>query len=333
MGLSVVRFERADRNVRWGILQEGEIAVLGTNYPSHRELMDDYFSRPQQFRDESLERVALADVRLLAPITRDVQIFCQGLNYATHREEGGVSAAKGENLIFSKPPSSICGPYDDIVRPAGCELLDYEIELALVLKRDLPAHAIVSEDTLLDYVGALTLSNDVSARDFMFGAPMLQWFKGKGQRTFCPTGPVLYLIDADETELIDNLHLTLKLNDETRQDATTDQLIFKPAETLTELGAFADVNRGDLLLTGTPGGVILNATPRVGLAILLNFTNDIRRRAKLVKTQNAVRYLQPGDRLELELRSRDGTLDLGKQLNTVIDPPAASTSQQGPRKT
>ena len=136
MGVSVVRFERADHGVRWGVLRGGEIAVLGTDYPSHRELMDDYFDRPQQFHDESMARVALNDVSLLAPITRDVQIFCQGLNYATHREEGGVSVAKGENLIFSKPPSSICGPHDDIIRPAGCELLDYEIELALVLKQE-----------------------------------------------------------------------------------------------------------------------------------------------------------------------------------------------------
>jgi len=299
--------------------------VLANSYPSHRELMADYFSRPQQFCEESAERLERDSIRLLAPLTRDVQIFCQGLNYASHREEGGVNAAKGENLIFSKPPSSICGPQDDIVRPAGCELLDYEIELALVLKRDLPAHTAVTAETLLDYVGGLTLTNDVSARDVMFGAPMMQWFKGKGQRTFCPTGPVLYLIEPHESGLIDNLHLTLRLNGEVRQDATTDQLIFKPAETLTELSTFADMNCGDMLLTGTPGGVILNATPRVGLAILLNFTNDERRRAKLVNTQKKVRYLQPGDRLELELRSLDGALDLGKQANQVIDPPSSRT--------
>ena len=315
MGLAIVRFEAT----RWGVLVDQEIAVLKKRYASHRDLMDDYFADPQALNTDEAERIALSDVTLLSPVTRDIQIFCQGLNYASHREEGGVNVEKGKNLIFSKPPSSICGPYDDIVRPAGCELLDYEIELALVLKGDLPANTQVTADTLLDYVGAITLTNDVSARDFMFGAPMMQWFKGKGQRTFCPTGPVLYLIDADEKDLIDNLHLTLKLNGETRQDATTDQLIFTPAETLTELASFADVNRGDMLLTGTPGGVILNATPRVGLAILLNFTNDEKRQAKLINTQKAVRYLQPGDTLALELRSRDGSINLGRQANTVVD--------------
>ena len=153
----------------------------------------------------------------------------------------------------------------------------------------------------------------------MFGAPMMQWFKGKGQRTFCPTGPVLYLLDPDETGLLENLHLRLSLNGEVKQDATTDLLIFKPEETLTELSSFADVNRGDMLLTGTPGGVILNASPKVGLAILLNFTNDSRRRAKLIKTQKAVRYLEPGDQLNLSIRSRDGAVDLGQQNNKVVD--------------
>ena len=315
MGLPIVRFAATG----WGVLQDNEIAVLDATYPSHRELMDDYFNNPDQFQTGGLRRITLEDVTLMAPVTPDVQIYCQGLNYASHREEGGVSTEKGENLIFSKPPSSICGPYDNIIRPAGCELLDYEIELALILKKDLPANAQVTKETLLNYVGALTISNDVSARDFMFGAPMLQWFKGKGQRTFCPTGPILYLIDPDEVDLLDNLQLTLKLNGEVRQDATTDQLIHKPAECLTEIAEFADVNQGDMLLTGTPGGVILNATPRVGLAILLNFTNDTRRRAKLVKTQSAVRYLQPGDRLELEIKSRDQTISLGRQINSVIE--------------
>ena len=315
MGISIVRFEQA-QHPGWGVLEGENIAVLEGDFPSHREVMTAYFEG--RISTDGLERLSVTGTQLLAPITQDVQIFCQGLNYASHREEGGVNQEKGENLIFSKPPSSICGPSDDIVRPEGCELLDYEIELALVLKRNLPPHITVTRENISDYVGGITLANDVSARDFMFGAPMMQWFKGKGQRTFCPTGPVLYLLDPDETGLLENLHLRLSLNGEVKQDATTDLLIFKPEETLTELSSFADVNRGDMLLTGTPGGVILNASPKVGLAILLNFTNDSRRRAKLIKTQKAVRYLQPGDQLNLSIRSRDGAVDLGQQNNKVV---------------
>ncbi|MEM9620745.1 MAG: fumarylacetoacetate hydrolase family protein, partial [Pseudomonadota bacterium] len=179
MGLPVVRFSRNNQAACWGILQGDHIAVLD-NYPTHRELMRAYTEHPEQFKDQAQEVIPTREVTLLAPVSQDVQIFCQGLNYASHREEGGISTAAGENLIFSKPPASICGPYDNIVRPNGCELLDYEIELALVMKADLPAHTRVSQATLTDYVGGITLTNDVSARDLMFGAPMLQWFKGKG---------------------------------------------------------------------------------------------------------------------------------------------------------
>ena len=319
MGISIVRFDQPGQASQWGIVEQDEIAVLTQAYASHRDLMDAWFNDPGAFRSEDLTRIAFSDANLLAPVTRDIQIFCQGLNYASHQEEGGIKAGKGQNLIFSKPPSSICGPYDDIVRPRGCELLDYEIELALIFKRDLPADTQVNAGNLLDYVGGFTLANDVSARDFMFGAPMLQWFKGKGHRTFCPTGPILYLMDADEADLLSELQLTLSLNGEVRQDATTDQLIFKPDETLTELAAFTDVNKGDMLLTGTPGGVILNAGLKVGMAILLNFTNDSKRRGKLVKSQQSVRYLQSGDKLTLSLRSKDGSQTFGTQKSEVRD--------------
>ena len=188
-----------------------------------------------------------------------------------------------------------------------------------MLKRDVPADTEITNENLLDYVGGFTLANDVSARDLCFGSPMLQWFKGKGHRTFCPTGPILYLMDSEEVDLLSNLRLTLSLNGESRQDATTDQLIFKPDETLTELASFTNLMKGDMLLTGTPGGVILNASPKVGLAIVMNFTNDRKRREKLIKSQKGVRYLQPGDQLKLNLETKDGSRHFGSQTNTIRD--------------
>ena len=319
MGICVIRFKESEEVVRWGIVENNLVMPLSTHYASHRDLMDAFSDNPTSLQFSAEVAVPLETLQLLSPVTSDVQIFCQGLNYASHQEEGGVKTGKGQNLIFTKPPSSICGPRDDIIRPANCQLLDYEVELALVLKRDVPADTEITNENLLDYVGGFTLANDVSARDLCFGAPMLQWFKGKGHRTFCPTGPILYLMESEEVDLLSNLRLTLSLNGESRQDATTDQLIFKPDETLTELASFTNLMKGDMLLTGTPGGVILNASPKVGLAIVMNFTNDKKRREKLIKSQKGVRYLQPGDQLKLSLETKDGSRHFGSQVSTIRD--------------
>ena len=319
MGICVIRFKESEEVVRWGIVENNRVMPLSTHYASHRDLMDAFSDNPASLQFNTEVAVPLETLHLLSPVTSDVQIFCQGLNYASHQEEGGVKTGKGQNLIFTKPPSSICGPSDDIIRPANCQLLDYEVELALVLKRDIPADTEITNENLLDYVGGFTLANDVSARDLCFGAPMLQWFKGKGHRTFCPTGPILYLMESEEVDLLSNLRLTLSLNGESRQDATTDQLIFKPDETLTELAGFTNLMKGDMLLTGTPGGVILNASPKVGLAIVMNFTNDKKRREKLIKSQKGVRYLQPGDQLKLSLETKDGSRHFGSQVSTIRD--------------
>ena len=319
MGICVIRFKESEEVARWGIVENNLVMPLSTHYASHRDLMDAFTDNPTSLQFNTEVAVPLETLHLLSPVTSDVQIFCQGLNYASHQEEGGVKTGKGQNLIFTKPPSSICGPRDDIIRPANCQLLDYEVELALELKRDVPADTEITNENLLDYVGGFTLANDVSARDLCFGAPMLQWFKGKGHRTFCPTGPILYLMDSEEVDLLSNLRLTLSLNGESRQDATTDQLIFKPDETLTELAGFTNLMKGDMLLTGTPGGVILNASPKVGLAIVMNFTNDKKRREKLIKSQKGVRYLQPGDQLKLSLETKDGSRHFGSQTNTIRD--------------
>ena len=319
MGICIARFQESENVARWGVVEDNLVAPLSTQFTSHRELMDAFSDDPTSLQFEAEAAVPLDALNLLSPVTADVQIFCQGLNYASHKKEGGVKTGKGQNLIFTKPPSSICGPRDDIIRPANCQLLDYEVELALVLKRDVPADTEITNENLLDYVGGFTLANDVSARDLCFGAPMMQWFKGKGHRTFCPTGPILYLMDSEEVDLLSNLRLTLSLNGESRQDATTDQLIFKPDETLTELAGFTNLMKGDMLLTGTPGGVILNASPKVGLAIVMNLTNDKKRREKLVKSQKGVRYLQPGDQLKLSLETKDGSRHFGSQTNTIRD--------------
>lgn len=323
MGTSVVRYEgTGDGAPGWGVLRGANIFPIDLEMASHREVMQRYFNDRASF-DAAVSQapVPLAEVTLSAPVSADVQLFCQGLNYADHREEGGLDdGANGENLIFGKASSSICGPNDDIVRPRGCELLDYEIELGIVLKSDVKASQSVAESDLEHLIGGLVMANDVSSRDDQFGATAMQWFKGKSYRTFCPMGPILYLLDAGDLAQLYQLQLTLTLNGEVKQNASTDLLIHKPAATLTEISSFADLRRGDCILTGTPGGVLLEMDLKTGLSIMLNMKNDAKRRAKFVAAQRAkTRFLQPGDVLELQIKSLDGSIDLGCQRNQIVE--------------
>jgi 2-keto-4-pentenoate hydratase/2-oxohepta-3-ene-1,7-dioic acid hydratase in catechol pathway len=323
MGISVVRYQLDHtKPACWALLKEDGLHPIDRQYRHQADLMLDYFADRETFMSALAPEPLDASVTYLSPLVGATQLFAQGLNYATHRAESGLDEAAddAENLIFSKASSSLTGAFHPIVRPKGCELLDYEIELGIVLKADIGEATHITDDNLKDYVGALVLCNDVSARDFMFGAPMLQWFKGKGQRTFCPAGPVLYLLDEEDFEHLYRLELTLKLNGEVKQSAVTDQLIHRPPKTLTEVSAFADLHVGDCILTGTPGGVLAGHSRQAGLAIAMNLTNDVKRRAKFVAAQKKqATFLQPGDVLELTIKTPDGLVDLGAQRNEVVD--------------
>ena len=323
MACSVVRYSVRDSETpRWGVLRDDKVHALDLPAAHHRELMSAYFADRSSF-DAAIASVGQSpeDLQLHSPIDSDIQLFAQGLNYADHRAEGGLDTAEDEeNLVFYKGASSICAPDADIIRPSGVELLDYEIELGLILKRDILSTTVVTDKNLHEYVGALILCNDVSARDEQFGAPVMQWFKGKSYRTFCPSGPVLYLMDEADFARLYDLQLTLRVNGEVRQQSSTDLLIHKPPKTLTDISEYCDLRAGDCLLTGTPGGVIATITPRTALAILLNFKNDRRRRAKFTAAQKAnAKYLQVGDVLDLELRTADGAIDLGRQHNVIVE--------------
>ena len=323
MGISVVHYQLNENAARlWGVLRGEDIFPLTLPVDDHRQLMQVFFQQRSQF-DAAIGRdpVALSAVSLRAPLSTDIQIFCQGLNYADHRLEGGLDAGSelAENLVFMKAASSICGPHDAIVKPPGCQLLDYEIELGLVMRADLDQPMVIAEADLGQWVGALVLANDVSARDFMFGAPAMQWFKGKSQRTFCPLGPVLYLLEDGDLDKLYELELVLKLNGIVKQQATTDLLIHKPAKTLAEISTYADLRSGDCLLTGTPGGVLMGVNFKTAMAIVLNMRNDEKRRQKFIAAQLArTPFLEAGDVLELEIKSMDGSIDLGCQRSEIV---------------
>jgi 2-keto-4-pentenoate hydratase/2-oxohepta-3-ene-1,7-dioic acid hydratase in catechol pathway len=263
------------------------------------------------------ERISAS--QLLSAVTSDGQIFAQGLNYQAHAAEA-QHATRRSNLIFYKASSSLTGPFSPIVRPAEVQLLDYEVEFGIVLRRDLGAGEVVTNDNLGSAVAGLVLCNDVSARDTMFGTTFMQWFRGKSYRTFCPVGPTLLLLDESEVaETLENLELKLWVNGDLRQAATSTQLIWRPAETLTYIASSIDMRRGDLVLTGTPGGVTAPATPKMVEILKTHLMADETRRDELrIEMTTGRPFLQPGDLVTATLSDLLGN-SLGGLANPVVD--------------
>jgi 2-keto-4-pentenoate hydratase/2-oxohepta-3-ene-1,7-dioic acid hydratase in catechol pathway len=190
----------------------------------------------------------LARARLLAPIPRPRKnIFCMGRNYAEHAAERGAAPPE-RPVFFTKPPTSVIGPDAPIVHHGITQALDHEVELAAVVGRK--GRDLAVEEGL-DHVFGYTVLNDVTARDLQKAHQ--QWFKGKSLDTFCPMGPVL--VTADEIRDPQALGIRLRVNGQTRQDASTGQMIFDVATLLSVLSAGMTLEPGDVLATGTPSGV------------------------------------------------------------------------------
>ena len=138
----------------------------------------------------------------------------------------------------------------DVILPRHVRFLDYEIELGLVLKRDITSRLQITKPNLGDFIAGIVILNDYSARDIQI--PQMQFYKGKSFRTFGPVGPYLCLLEPGDLELLDNLDLELTVNGKMRQKDNTKNLVYGPAETLTELSSIQDLFTGDLIATGTP---------------------------------------------------------------------------------
>jgi 2-keto-4-pentenoate hydratase/2-oxohepta-3-ene-1,7-dioic acid hydratase in catechol pathway len=179
----------------------------------------------------------------------------------------------------------------------------------------------VSNDNIGAYVAGAVLCNDVSARDTMFGASFLQWYHGKSYRTFCPAGPVFYWLAADEVaNTLEGLSIKLTLNGDVRQAPSSSQLIYKPAETLTHLATYLDLEAGDMLLTGTPGGVTSPASPKLVEILRTHLMEDEPRRQALRAEMTKGRpFMRAGDVVRATLHDDLRGMSLGGQENTVID--------------
>jgi len=190
----------------------------------------------------------VASVRIEAPIPRPRKnIFCLGLNTRKHVAEEQLSAPT-DPVFFTKPPTVVIGPYDDIVYPRATQKLDYEVEFAFVMGKK---GKYIPKERALDYIVGYTIFQDVSARDLQ--TRHLQWFKGKGCDTFGPMGP--YLVTKDDVPDPHNLSIRCKISGEVRQDSKTSDMIFGIPQIVEVLSAGMTMEPGDIVSTGTPGGV------------------------------------------------------------------------------
>jgi 2-keto-4-pentenoate hydratase/2-oxohepta-3-ene-1,7-dioic acid hydratase in catechol pathway len=192
-----------------------------------------------------------SDLRVGAPIATPGKVVCIGLNYRDHAEETGA-ALPAEPVIFMKDPSTVVGPFDDVLIPRNSTKTDWEVELGVVIGTT--ARYLASPDEALAHVAGYAVSHDVSEREFQLERGG-QWDKGKSCETFNPLGPVL--VPAADVADPQSLGLRLRVNGETRQDGTTADMLFSVAHVVWYLSQFMVLRPGDLINTGTPAGVAL----------------------------------------------------------------------------
>lgn len=208
--------------------------------------------------------LSLGEVRLGPPIPQPRAVLAVGANYAGHvAEDKEITRPELPDapILFAKAASSVVGPYDAVHHPPETTMLDYEIELAVVIGRD---GRRISRESALDHVAGYMISNDVTARDVFIGEAhknpiYLQILRGKGYDTFCPTGP--WLVTADEVPDPAGLELRLWVNDDLRQASRANQMIFDIPELVASASECLTLRTGDILLTGTPPGVGMSRQP------------------------------------------------------------------------
>jgi 2-keto-4-pentenoate hydratase/2-oxohepta-3-ene-1,7-dioic acid hydratase in catechol pathway len=230
-----------------------------------------------KIKPESLPLVK-GSPRLGVPYTGISKFVAIGLNFADHAKEAGM-AIPGEPILFNKWTTSICGPNDDTVVPKGSTMLDWEVEIAIVIGSKCKE---IEEKDAGKYIAGYCVVNDVSERHFQTQRGS-QWDRGKGCDTFGPIGP--YLVTQDEVGDAQNLDMWLKVNGEVMQKGNTKTMIFGCHHIVAYCSQFMTLMPGDIITTGTPPGVGMGMKPP--------------------------RYLKPGDVVEL------GIEKLGTQRQVV----------------
>ncbi|QWB25968.1 MULTISPECIES: fumarylacetoacetate hydrolase family protein [Streptomyces] len=256
----------------------------------------------------------VAELAPLSPVTTPCRVIAQMVNYRSHASDSGFTGDIPP-AFFRKASGSISGPQDTIVRPPHVRLLDYEIELGLVMGAPLSVGTVVEEGDLPSYVAGLVIANDVSARDVQL--TKTQFYESKSYPTFTPTGPALCLLEPEDFAHLPDLRLRLSVNGEPRQDRTLTDMIVRPARALTLLARFQTLDPGDLLLTGTPGGTALKAPPKPVEKIAALLPPAVKWKTFFKTQAKNPRYLRHGDVVTATIATPDGRMDLGEQRTPV----------------
>ena len=219
----------------------------------------------------------ISKYKLLSPIPNPNKIICLAFNYVDHAKEQGLQAPEDPALVI-KPRTTLNSTNSDIVCPDFVTQLDYEVELALIIGKNCKN---ISVDDAFDAIFGYMVFNDVSARDIQFKDK--QFTRGKSFDSFAPCGP--WITTKDEIKDPQNLKMTTKINGELRQNSSSNNMFIKIPEIISKISKVMTLEKGDIISTGTPAGVMLNKP-------------------------NAV-FLKNGDKVEMEIEN------LGMLNNTI----------------
>ena len=277
-----------DGKETYGLIKDDRVAtkddiIYQTGIPIPLNIKDFLF---EGWYDEVKDKISdtsfkdqLEKFRLLAPIPDPPKIICLTFNYPAHAKEQDLVSPK-EPVIFIKPRTTLCGTDSDIMCPNFIKQLDYEIELAVIIGKTCKN---VDESESKDYIFGYMVFNDVSARDIQMRDK--QFTRGKSFDTFAPCGP--WITSADEVTNPQDLQLVTKINGQNRQDSSTKNMFIKIPSIISELSNVMTLEKGDIIVTGTPDGVAMNnpSTP-----FLKNGDTIEMEIEKLGKIQNTVKF-------------------------------------------
>ena len=249
-------------STRIGVVDADEVVDLSAAAPDlPREMIAFFEAGPDAMEAARAAvsggaRIPLADVKLEAPIARPPKFLAVGLNYADHVAESGMDTPEYPT-IFNKQSTCVTGPTDPVHVPKASHVLDYEGELGVVIGR---RGRHVSRDDAADYIAGYLIVDDVTVRDWQFRTPT--WTMGKSFDTHGPIGP--WIVTTDELRDPHQLDLRTFVNGELRQESNTKQLIFDCFTLVEYFSTAFTLEPGDIIATGTPGGVgILHKPPQI----------------------------------------------------------------------